>query len=231
MKKFLLLAAIAFFFAKLTIAQRISPYQAGSYYPGLANLRDFATAPSGLIFTDYSYFMGSNGYYDKDGERFSGGTVQLRPDIEPVDIDIDPGMNGYMNVPVLFYASKFKILGASYIASLSPIFLSLDYKTFISVGDTSTNISGNVTGWGDLSAMPFGLSWSFGNKVDLSFMYTFYAPTGRHEVGADDNLGQGFWTHQFQIPAYFYAMEQATALAIIPTIGSSNSICPPSPSP
>ena len=53
--------------------------------------------------------------------------------------------------------------------------------------------------------------------MDLSFMYTFYAPTGRYEIGADDNLGQGFWTHQFQLPAYFYAMEQATALAIIPT--------------
>jgi hypothetical protein len=48
-------------------------------------------------------------------------------------------------------------------------------------------------------------------------MYTFYAPTGRYEIGADDNLGQGFWTHQFQLPAYFYMMEQATALVIITT--------------
>ena len=65
MKKIQSIAAILFFCVNLSFSQRISPYQAGSYYPGLANLRDYATAPSGLIFSDYSYFMGSNGYYDK----------------------------------------------------------------------------------------------------------------------------------------------------------------------
>ena len=102
-------------------------------------------------------------------------------------------------------------------ASISPIYTSFDYEVFAALGDTSTNISGKLSGWGDLAAMPLGLIWTFDNKIDLSFMYTFYAPTGRYETGADDNLGQGYWTHQFQLPAYFYAMEQATALAIIPT--------------
>ena len=203
--------------SKLTNAQRISPYQAGSYYPGLANLRDYAAAPAGLIFMDYNYWLSSSGYYDKDGEKFSGGTIDLPSPFYPINIDINPGMSGYMNVPGLFYASKFKFFGAQYNASISPIYLNFDYKVFIALGDTSTNISGNVSGWGDLSAIPLGLSWSFDKKMDFSFMYTFYAPTGRYEIGADDNLGQGFWTHQFQLPAYFYAMEQATALAIIPT--------------
>lgn len=217
MKKILILTIIVILCIKLTNAQRVSPYQAGSYYPGLINLRDLAAAPAGLILLDYNYWMSTNGYFDKDGAEFSGGTVNLPSPFDPVNIDIDPGMSGYMNVPGLFYASKFKILGAQYQASVSPIFMSLNYNVFTALGDTSTNISGNVSGWGDLSAMPIGLSWSFEKKMDLSFMYTFYAPTGRYENGADDNMGQGFWTHQFQLPAYLYAMEQATALAIIPT--------------
>jgi hypothetical protein len=210
MNKVLILTVIVLLGTKVTMAQRISPYQSGSYYPGLISL-------CGLIFLDYNYWMSSSGYYDKDGEKFTGGTINLPPPNNPINIDINPGISGYLNVPGLFYVSKFKVLGARYMASIYPIYLNLDYEVFMAIGDTSSNISGNVSGWGDLTAMPFGLSWSFGEKIDLSFMYTFYAPVGRYETGADDNLGQGFWTHQFQLPTYFYAMEQATALAIIPT--------------
>ncbi len=217
MKKIILIVIIFCSGYTTIFAQRISPYQSGSYYPGLINLRDYAAAPAGLVFMDYNYWLSSSGYYDKDGDKFSGGTINLPSPFNPINIDINPEMSGYMNVPGLFYASIFKVFGARYMASISPIYLNLDYKVFIAVGDTSTNISDNVSGFGDLSAMPLGLSWTFDNKIDLSFMYTFFAPTGRYEIGADDNLGQGFWTHQFQLPAYFYMMEQATAFAIIPT--------------
>jgi len=217
MKKIILIVIIFFSGYTEILAQRISPYMAGSYYPGLINLRDYAAAPAGLIFMDYNYWLSSSGYYDKDGEKFSGGTINLPSPFNPINIDINPGISGCMNVPGLFYASKFKIFGARYMASISPIYMSFNYEVFAALGDTSTNISGKLSGWGDLAAMPLGLSWSFDKKIDLSFMYTFYAPTGRYEIGADDNIGQGYWTHQFQLPAYFYAMEQATAFAIIPT--------------
>ena len=154
----------------------------------MVSLHDYAAAPAGLIFLDYNYWLSSSGYFDKDGEQFTGGTINLPPPKIPIHIDIDPGMSGYMNVPGLYYASKFKVFGARFMASIYPIYQNFDYKVFMNNDDTSTNISGNVSGWGDLSAMPFGLSWSFDNKMDLSFMYTFYAPTGRYEMGADDNL-------------------------------------------
>jgi hypothetical protein len=217
MKKIILIVIIFCSGYTAILAQRISPYMTGSYYPGLINLRDYAAAPAGLIFLDYNYWLSSSGYYDKDGEIFSGGTIDLPSPFNPINIDINPEMSGYLNVPSLFYASEFKVFGARYLASITPIYLSFDYKVFMAIGDTSTNISGKNSGWGDLAAMPLGLSWTFDKKMDLSFMYTFYAPTGRYEIGADDNIGQGYWTHQFQIPAYFYAMEQATAFGIIPT--------------
>ena len=217
MKKIILIVIIFCSGYTVILAQRISPYMSGSYYPGLVNLRDYAAAPAGLVFMDYNYWLSSSGYYDKDGEEFSGGTINLPSPFIPINIDINPEMSGYMNVPSIFYASEFKVFGAQYMASITPIYLSFDYEAFIALGDTSTNISGKISGWGDLAAMPLGLSWTFDKKMDLSFMYTLYAPTGRYEVGADDNIGQGYWTHQFQLPAYFYAMEQATAFGIIPT--------------
>lgn len=206
------------------IAQRVSPYQAGSYYPGLASLRDFAAVPAGIFLLDYNYWFQSNGYYDQNGNQFTGGTIDTE-DYGPIDFTIDPKLSGYGNVPVIFYASKFKILGgARYLASISPVFMSIDYNVFLAVGDTSGSVSGSLSGLGDLSFMPLGLSWSFGEKIDLAFMYTLYAPTGKYKTGADDNLGQGFWTHQIQLPTYFYALEKATAIAIIPTLELNGSI-------
>ena len=66
--------------------------------------------------------------------------------------------------------------------------------------------------------MPLGLSWSFNKKVDISFLYIVYAPSGRYKTGADNNIGKGYWTHQFQAPFYLYFLEQAMALAIVPTL-------------
>ena len=219
MNRLTAIAIFAFLSFGLINAQRISPYQSGSYYPGLVNLRDLAAAPAGIILLDYNYWYGSNGYYDKDGHEFTGGTIDLPPPYDPVHVAVGPKISGYTNVPVIFYASKFKVLGgARYLASISPLYLSLDYSVFLALGDTSGNITGNSGGFGDLAFMPLGLSWSFDKKLDVAFMYSIYAPTGRYETGGEDNLGAGIWTHQLQVPTYFYALEQATAFAVIPTL-------------
>jgi hypothetical protein len=219
MKKLISLLILAFIAIGSIIAQRVSPYQSGSYYPGLVNLRDLAAPPAGLILLDYNYWYGSNAYYDKDGNKFTGGTIDLPPPGNPINVTIEPKISGYTNVPVLFYASKFKVLGgARYLASISPVYMTLDYSVFLTLGDTSGNTTGNSSGFGDLAFMPLGLSWSFGDKLDVAFMYSIYAPTGRYETGAEDNMGAGIWTHQLQAPTYFYAMEKATAFAVIPTL-------------
>ena len=115
MKKLISLSILVFIAFGPIKAQRVSPYQSGSYYPGLINLRDLATAPAGIILLDYNYWYGSSDYYDKDG-----------------------------NVPVLFYASKFKVLGgARYLASINPVYMSPDYSVFLALGDTSGNITGS----------------------------------------------------------------------------------------
>ena len=225
MNKLVVIIIFALVFSGQVNAQRVGPYQAGSYYPGLINLRDLAAPPAGLIFVDYNYWFNTNGYYDKDGTEFKGGTIDLPLLNSSVDVTLEPKISGYTNVPFLFYASKFKILGgARYLASINPVYLNMNSDVFLAIGDTSGNISGNSSGFGDLSFMPLGLSWSFDNKYDIALMYTIYAPTGRFELGGDDNLGQGFWTHQIQIPTYFYVLEQATAFAIIPTFELNSKI-------
>jgi hypothetical protein len=203
-------------------AQRVSAYQAGAYYPGLASVRDFGAVPSGLYILDYNYWMKSKGYYDKNGNKFEGGKVDL-PSGASKRIT-DPEINTYLNSAFIFYASKFNVLGAKYLASISPLYINSKYNAFMSLGDTSANVSGEISGIGDLSFMPIGLSWTKESKMDVSFFYTIYAPTGKFELGASDNLGQGFWAHQLQLPTYFYFLEQSTALAVIPTLELNNKL-------
>jgi len=209
--------------------QHVSAYQAGSYQTGLMNIRDLADPGAGIFFVDYNYWNNSNSFYDRFGNKVSGFEIDLSP-IDPslgtTTLDLSQQISGYINVPVLFYASKFKILGARYMASLNPVFLSSNYKMNIHASRTDTTVisSGNTGGMGDFSFIPLGLAWGIENKLDFSFFYTVYAPTGRYETGASDNIGKGYWTHQFQLPTYFYFLEKATALFVMPTFEANGEV-------
>ncbi len=191
-------------------AQSVSAYQ-----PGLLNVRDWATIETpGLLFMDYNYWNNSDSYIDRFGNKVS--SLQ----INSTTLDLSSQISGYTNVPVIFYASNLKILKGRYMASINPIFLSSNYKS--NIQSTTSGLeytsSGNSGGIGDMAIMPLGLGWSFNNKIDLSFLYTVYLPIGKYKTGASDNLGKGYWTHQIQLPTYFYIKEKATAFLIMPTI-------------
>lgn len=214
-KFFILISLISYSAAN---AQSVSAYQAGSYQPGLMNVRDLGTpAGPGLIFIDYNYWNNSNSYYNRFGEKVSSFEINI--DSGSTILDFSSQISGYINVPVFFYTFKNKILGARYSASINPMFVTSNYRMniYASEFDTAVTSSGNTGGFGDMSIMPLGLGWTFNNKIDVSFLYTVYTPTGRYKTGASDNIGKGYWTHQFQTPAYFYFNEQATALFVMPT--------------
>ena len=227
MKKVLLFVFISLLSYSAAIAQRISAYQAGSYQPGLMNVRDLAPPGAGIVFLDYNYWNNSNSYVDQFGNEVSSLEIDLSP-IDPsfgkATLDLDQQVSGYANVPVLFYSSKFKILNARYMASINPVYLTSNYRMNIHVSDTTINSTGNASGFGDLSFIPLGLGWSIKDKIDISFFYMVYAPTGKYKTGASDNIGKGFWTHQFQVPFYYYFMEKASALLVMPTFEMNGSV-------
>jgi len=174
MKKVLLFVFISLLSYSAAIAQRISAYQAGSYQPGLMNVRDLAPPGAGIVFLDYNYWNNSNSYVDQFGNEVSSLEIDLSP-IDPsfgkATLDLDQQVSGYANVPVLFYSSKFKILNARYMASINPVYLTSNYRMNIHVSDTTINSTGNASGFGDLSFIPLGLGWSIKDKIDISFFY------------------------------------------------------------
>ncbi len=216
-------------------AQVVSPLQQGHYAPGIMNVRDFATPPPGLFVMWYNWFAWSDTYVDRNGNELSSLNLS---EIDPgyPDVDIDISGSGWATIPVVTWASNIKILGGTYLAAIAPNFLVTDYRTVLvpDVPDPEPVVAeGDNGGISDLLVQPFGLSWAFGRfsnatvsdeelaemglqpfrRFNITTAYSFIAPTGRYETGADDNLGLGFWTHQFQGFGYFYPFEyQGTAL-------------------
>ena len=201
-------------------AQVASPLQSGHYAPGLVNIRDFAAPPPGLFVLWYNWFVSSDTYVDRDGNALTRLNLsQIDPGLPDVDVDLK--LNGFATVPSLFWASTFTLLGgARYMAGVSPNWMTADFTFVAEPGgpgfgpsDPET-LEGSVSGWSDLFVAPVGLSWGLG-QLDATFFYGFTAPTGRYTTGADDNIGLGFWTHQFQGFGYFYPDPgQATALML-----------------
>ncbi len=217
-------------------AQVVSPLQPGHYVPGLINVRDMATPPEGLTVVWYNWGISSDTFVDRDGNERSGLNLS---DIDPgyPDLDVELELKGFATVPVVAWVKNTQLLGgARYIAFVAPNWLTADYKVVGEVSEGSVDpgyVEGSLSGWSDLAASPIGLSWAFGHfgetsvsdedlaalgmpphrRFNVTTLYAFVAPTGRYSSGADDNLGLGFWTHQFQGFGYYYPFEhQATAL-------------------
>jgi len=200
-------------------AQVASPLQSGHYAPGVMNIRDYAAPPPGLFVIWYNWAMSSDTYVDRNGNELNSLNLKIDPTLPDVDIDLD--LKGFATVPALFWGSTFEILGgARYMVGLAPNWATADYTVVAEPGGPGYEpsdrevLEGSVSGWSDLFVSPVGLSWALG-QFDATFFYGFTAPTGRYTTGADDNMGLGFWTHQFQGFGYFYPSEsQATALML-----------------
>jgi len=185
-------------------AQVASPLQTGHYVPGVENIRDYAAAAPGLYAVWYNWFVSSGTYVDRNGDELTS-------------LDL----NGFATVPSLFWASTFTFLGgARYLAAVAPNWMTSSFTFVVEPGGPGSGpsdgevVEGSVSGLSDLFVAPVGLSWALG-QFDATFFYGFTAPTGRYTTGADDNIGLGFWTHQFQGFGYFYPDPgQATALML-----------------
>jgi len=210
MKKVLI--GIGLLFGIMNALAQVVPYQPGAYYPGLTPLRDFTSGSSGFYIFNYNYFINSKGYYNAEGDKH----VELISNDLPFGV-IESDLSGYVNVPAVAYLSDWMILGGRYQTMVQFTYMDLDYTALVVLGEESA-ISGTDQGWGDIALTPLGISWSFDKKAELIFSYTVYIPTGRYDTESEGNTGQGYWTHQFQLPVDFYFNDQSTAIGLIPTL-------------
>jgi len=209
-------------------SQVASPLQAGHYSPTMMNVRDMAHPPAGLFVLWYNAFTSSGSYVDRNGDKFERINLSAINANLP-DIDVDLKLDAFTTVPTVFWASDFRLFGgARYMAGFAPAYVSADVSVIterqgIANPDTSfiRSAGGKSSGFSDLFITPLGFSWGW-EKSDLTAMYSFYAPTGKYEPGADDAVGLGFWTHQFQVRGYYYPRPDKSTAVMLGLIYEAN---------
>ena len=73
----------------------------------------------------------------------------------------------------------------------------------------TSDVNGGIGGGGGLADsyyQPFILGWRT-KRADIRAVYGFLAPSGKFSVGADNNVGSGYWTHAFSSGQTFYLTE------------------------
>lgn len=199
----------------LSQSQTVSPFQTGHNSSCFINVRDMAKMAPGLFIIDYNYFAYTNEYTDANGVKHSD--FQLPATNSSLAVDL----NTFAIVPAIFWGSTFDILGgATYVAGVVPNYMwanvnaRLDHQGGEIDSAFTVQEAAKLTGFGDLFITPVGLSYGW-THADFTINYGFTAPTGRYVQGADDNIGLGFWTNQFQGYGYYYPQEdQSTAFML-----------------
>lgn len=124
--------------------------------------------------------------------HYNGDTLRNR---NGDSVGIDPerraslDANAYM--AGIWYVSDFKLFGANY-----------GFVVFGSLTDNKLSVplleleSRTDTGFTDLYFQPLNLGWHT-DRADFTAGVGVYAPTGRYDADASDNLGLGMWSFEF----------------------------------
>lgn len=146
-------------------------------------------------------FSYANVLADYERDRMTG------PNGETVETG---GHSVLMDLNSLIWASGGKIafLGGATYSAVVTVPIARNSLT----SDTVGPISGGA-GPADLYVQPLILGWRL-PRADIRVIYGFLAPTARFKAGANDNVGNGYWTHVVASGQTVYLTEdRATALS------------------
>ena len=199
----------------------------GHFAGGLLNIRDYVMPPKpDLYMSVYNYYYTTKRLNDSHGRRID--SVTIGPDPGPgVTIATDVDVDVFVTSPSILWVSPWTVLGARYGALVAPSFANSSVGAALAI-ETGRGINPDTStaGLGDIYVQPVWLDWSLPHW-DFALGYGFYAPTGRYEtetatfptigdqkVEDSDNIGLGYWTHQFQGAVAWYPWESRGTAAI-----------------
>jgi hypothetical protein len=117
-------------------------------------------------------------------------------------IVFDPQQSGSQTInvfaPIVVYISRAKILGANYgMMAVVPLAKGALEAPALGVFEEASK------GLADTYVVPFQLGWH-SSRTDITTAFGFFAPTGRYEADATDNLGKGRWSYELSAGSTVY---------------------------
>jgi hypothetical protein len=184
----------------------------GHYAPGVLNIRDFLVPDPGFYFLQYFVWYNADTFRNRNGDKVKSINVGN------TTLKVDTKVDAFVLAPAFVWVSPWKFLGARYGAQIVPTFgntsvqAALRTETGFGVG-----VDESQFGVGDLFVKPVWLGWD-SPHYSVTAGYGFYAPVGKYNNGDADNIGLGFWTHEFQLATAWYPWEhRGTAVTLAGT--------------
>jgi hypothetical protein len=192
--------------------------ETGHFSPGLPNIRDFVAPEPGFYGIMYNYAYTSDQLNDRNGDKISDVIIGNPPLSTTISVSVD--LDVYVCAPGFIWVSDWKILGAKLAAYALLPFANTSIGASLTT-ETGTGRSAEESQFSisDCFVQPLWLGWTRAHS-DVALGYGFYAPVGKYNtetvtipvVGeitteATDNIGLGFWTHQFQGAGSWYPWE------------------------
>jgi len=147
---------------------------------------------------DFAMCYYPQGLYIRENIVYTDGSLNKYP--------VQPGVNAKLDSRVWFdllqvlYSSNLNILGGHYFANINiPVGIDADLiaKARIPQEDGSIVTSRSaeeVTGLGDIQAVPFGLVWDV-NDMHFLAAQNFVLTTGRFDPGKLNNMGRNYFSY------------------------------------
>lgn len=184
----------------------------GHFAPGVLNIRDFLVPDPGFYYIQYFVWYNADTFRDRHGDKANSINAG------PVTLNVDAEVDSLILAPAFVWVSPWKLLGARYAAQIVPTFGNTSVQAALR---TETGFGEDVDesqfGVGDLYVKPVWLGWD-GTHYSVAAGYGFYAPVGKYDNGDADNIGLGFWTHEFQVATAWYPWEgRGTAVTLAGT--------------
>lgn len=183
--------------------------ETGHYLPSLLNIRDLIMPELGFYFNQYFGYYYADVYKDKSGKEVNTIIVQGQT------LNVKTDLHIFTIVPNFLWVTEKKIFGADYALAIAPVFGNTSYQASLATETGyQLDINGSQFAIGDLLLQPLWLGWQW-EHFDLSAIYSLYAPVGKYNEDAVDNVGLGFWTNQFQVAGAYYPFKnKATAIVL-----------------
>jgi hypothetical protein len=117
-------------------------------------------------------------------------------------IVFDPSQSGSRTInvhaPMVIYVSRAKIFGANYgMMAVLPLAKGALEAPALGVYEEASK------GLADTYVVPLQLGWH-ASRADVTTSFGFFAPTGRYDANATDNLGKGMWSYELAAGSTVY---------------------------
>jgi len=190
----------------------------GHFNGGIMNIRDYRLPEPGFYAVAYNYFYSAKKVNDAKGNQITSFTAGGQT------IGVSTDLNAYALVPALMWVTEIPSIGLRYGVFVSQAMTNSDLNVDLTsaLGNRSFGTSAGF-GLGDMFVSPFWIAKSV-SDLDFGLSYGFYAPDGRYStevinipglgartIESSDNIGLGFWTHQFQGIISWALPEKGTA--------------------